>query len=645
MKINYKEDLNEEQYEVVTKADGYALVLAGAGSGKTRTITYRVAYLLEEGLAKADEILLMTFTNKAAREMLERVNSLVGGEYKIPGGTFHRMGNLFLRQNIYLLGYTQSFSILDQDDSQQLINFCISDLGYNIKKNGLPQIGVIQHLISYTQNTQRTFEDVLADHEFTSDVEERLKRINIRYKEEKKRLNHVDFDDLLALWLEILKKYPNTLQDTAGKFKYLLVDEYQDVNAIQAELVSKLAEINKNVLVVGDDAQSIYSFRAADVTNILSFPKFYPGAKIFKLEKNYRSAPDILALAQESISFNEVQYEKALEPVVDKIFVPLLVSVRDSKGQGQYIAQKIKDFQYDGQDLRGIAILARSMYQTIDIQLALSNHNIPYIVRGGQRYFEQAHIKDILTFLKVLHNFKDEVAWRRLLLMFDGIGAKYAQTIVEKIAAQDNFDIALTVDLGLRSSRAKSGWNRARGIFNDVLNFWMKDEKIEVVKILEYIYKTFYIEYLRDNYDKFEERSAALEQFMDFSLRYENISDLLTDITLDEEHFKKNRGKEQDDEAIVLSTIHQSKGLEWDIVFIANLYQGGFPHYKSIENQKELQEERRLFYVAVTRAKNELYLMFPNYSMHYAYGEVKNQVSVFLDEVDSDLYDETTYMA
>lgn len=645
MAINYKEELNPQQYEVVSKADGHALVLAGAGSGKTRTITYRVAYLIENGLAKPEEILLMTFTNKAAKEMLGRVNDLLGEACNIPGGTFHRMGNLFLRKYIPTLGYRSDFSILDKDDSQQLLNFCISDLGFSIKKHALPQIGMIQHMISYANNTQRPVRDVLLEYDFGPDVDEKLARIADRYKTEKKKINQLDFDDLLVLWLEVLTTNEKVAEGVSEKFKYILVDEYQDVNSIQAQLVQRLGKINKNILVVGDDAQSIYSFRAADVDNILSFPKHYSDAKIYKLEQNYRSSEDILALAQESIQFNGVQYQKNLEAAADISGRPLLVKVRDSKGQASFIAQQVKELQYDGTELKDIAILARSMYQTIDIQLALSNSNIPYNVRGGQKYFEQAHIKDILAFLKVIHNFKDEVAWRRLLVMFEGIGAKYAQNIIHEIAAQSSFEAVLNSDFGLRSAKVKLAWEKIQKLFKDIFDYWVDGEKYDLVRIVDHVYKSFYIKVLKDRYDKFEERSAAVDQFIDFSMRYNSVETLLTDITLDEGTWQKNKTTDAVDEnKLVLSTIHQSKGLEWKAVFIANLYQGGFPHYKSIENLKDLQEERRLFYVSVTRAKENLYLMYPSYSMHYSYGEVHNEMSMFLEEIDDGLFDERTFI-
>ena len=238
------------------------------------------------------------------------------------------------------------------------------------------------------------------------------------------------------MWLKILQKYPKVLKEISSKYKYILVDEYQDVNAIQAELVKKLGQENKNILVVGDDAQSIYSFRAADVDNILSFPKNFSGAKIFKLEKNYRSSPEILALAQESILCNQIQYEKKLEAINKEGFSPVVYTMQNMKAQAKFIAERIQELNIDGKSFKNMAILSRSMYQTIDIQLALSNHNIPYVIRGGKRYFEQAHIKDILSFLKVLHNFKDEVAWRRLLLMFPGIGSGYASKIIKKLVSK-----------------------------------------------------------------------------------------------------------------------------------------------------------------------------------------------------------------
>ncbi len=645
MKINYQKELNDEQYEVVSQADGYSLVLAGAGSGKTRAITYRVAYLLDKNKAEANQILLMTFTNKAAKEMLHRVGDLLGGSgQSVLGGTFHRLGNLFLRQHIHLLGYKPDFNILDQDDSQRLINSSMAGLNINIKKDALPPIGMIQHMISYANNTRQTLSEVMEFYDVHWSAQDKINALAKAYQEGKKRTNAVDFDDLLSLWLEIFEKFPAVAENASQKYKYVLVDEYQDVNYIQAQLVKYLGKENKNILAVGDDAQSIYSFRAADVNNILSFAKDYPNAKIFKLEKNYRSSPEILALAESSIMNNDSQYRKKLEAMKDSSSQPQLVKMLNPKKQAIFIAQTIRDLHQQGYKYSSIAILARSVYQTIDIQLALSNYNIPYSVRGGQKYFEQAQIKDLLAFVRVIFNFNDELAWQRILALADGIGEKQAQTIIDFVTAQDSLDVALGMDFKLKQKKAQSSWNALKTLLHDARFSFSDQDKYNLAGMIKYIYESFYRAKMRDLYtEDFSDREEAVEQFIDFSSNYKDLKQFLADVCLDEELWQANKQKDLDDDFVLLSTIHQAKGLEWSVVFVSNLYQGSFPHYKSLENNKEIQEERRLFYVACTRAKEKLYLLFPLRAPHYMYGEVMNERSQFIEEIPDDLYIETSF--
>lgn len=645
MKINYQKELNDEQYEVVSQADGYSLVLAGAGSGKTRAITYRVAYLLDQKKAAPHEILLMTFTNKAAKEMLHRVGELLGGEgLSVLGGTFHHLGNLFLRQYIHLLGYKQDFNILDQDDSQRLINSTFAGLNINIKKDALPPLGMIQHMISYANNTRQTLDEVMEYYDIHWAAQDKIKAIAKAYVEGKKRNNAVDFDDLLSLWLEIFEKFPTVAESSSKKYKYVLVDEYQDVNYIQAQLVKYLGKQNQNILAVGDDAQSIYSFRAADVNNILSFAKEYPNAKIFKLEKNYRSSPEILALAEYSIMNNDSQYRKKLEAMKDSSSQPQLVKTLNFQKQALFIAQTIRDLHKQGYKYSSIAILARSVYQTIDIQLALSHYNIPYTVRGGQKYFEQAQVKDLLAFLRVIYNFNDELAWQRILALADGIGEKQSQAIIDFVTAQDSLDAAIGIGFVPKQKKAQRSWEEMKTLLHD-LKFGFSDrDTYNLAGLIKHLYESFYRAKMRDLYNEdFIEREEAVAQFIDFATNYKDLRQFLSDVCLDEDLWQANKQKMGEADFVLLSTIHQAKGLEWNVVFIPNLYQGAFPHYKALENNKEIQEERRLFYVACTRAKEKLYLVFPLRSMHYMYGEVMNERSQFIEEIPDDLYIETSF--
>jgi DNA helicase-2/ATP-dependent DNA helicase PcrA len=370
--IDYQSQLNAEQYKVVTEADGPCLVLAGAGSGKTRTLVYRVAFLLEMDIMP-ENILLVTFTNKAANEMLERVKSLIGFRpEKLNGGTFHHMGNKILRKYADRLGYVRSFSIMDQDDSISVIKEVMQNMNLNVKGQNFPKPKVVQSVISYSNNTNG-YPDFVAF---------KMDEIAANYRDKKKSANAMDFDDLLVRWLELLLKYPEIKDTLAKQFEYILVDEYQDTNYVQAAIIKELASFHNNVLVVGDDAQSIYSFRAADVNNILSFPKIFPNTKLYRIETNYRSTPQILDLANDSIKNNQAKFEKNLQPVRDDGLKPALIPARDVYQQAALVTNRIKELQSRGINYNSVAILFRATYHSAELQLELARQNIPYIVRG-----------------------------------------------------------------------------------------------------------------------------------------------------------------------------------------------------------------------------------------------------------------------
>jgi len=634
MSINFKKELNSEQYKVVTEAKGPSLVLAGAGSGKTRTLVYRVAYLIEKGVSP-ENILLVTFTNKAANEMTERIKKLLGFEpKKFWAGTFHHIGNITLRKYADKLGYERNFNILDQEDSISLLKSVYADFGIKTKGHDFPKAELVHSLISYSFNTHKSVLEIAEiNYGYPENISHKIDEIAASYQEKKKLANLMDFDDLLTKWLELLKKFPEVRERLAKQFEYILVDEYQDTNHIQAEIIHQLASYHNNVLVVGDDSQSIYSFRAADIKNILNFPKKFENTKIYKLETNYRCTPQILDLANESIKNNKDQYEKVLNTHKDDGILPILIPARDAYQQAGMVVNRIIEIHDKGNELRNIAVLFRSTYQSAELQLELSKQNIPYVVRGGLRYFEQAHVKDIVSYLKILENFRDEISWKRLLKMREGIGPASAEKIWKKIMKFDSLRESLEIKIQV-SARADASWSDLNHIFQELIKI-QDDKKGNISKMIKYVLDVDYKDYAQNTFDNYRDRIDDIRQLMNFVITYDSLETLLADIMLSEGYRAQ---AEEDKDEIVLSTIHQAKGLEWPYVIIIGLSDGAFPHHKSMEDKAQLEEERRLFYVAVTRAKEELAMTFPIKTISYEYGEIVTKPSMFLREVDPSLY-------
>lgn len=635
-KIDYKNELNQEQLNVVLNAEGACLVLAGAGSGKTRTLVYRLAYLLESGI-EPEEILLMTFTNKAAQEMSSRVEELLGLYPKgLWAGTFHHIGNKILRKHIKKLGYTSSYTIMDEGDAYDLINNIIGSIDIQ-KDKYFPKARVIKNIISFATNAGVSIETAINKrfNFLENETVDWIKIINTRYKTKKKELNVLDYDDLLVLWLKLLEEHPDFLESLSKTFKYILVDEYQDTNHIQASIIKKLANYHKNILVVGDDAQSIYSFRAADIKNILSFPNIFEDTKTFRLETNYRSTPEILALANASIANNTEQFSKNLKPSQPSGNKPIIAGVNNTEQQAKFVTQKILELNDEGLPLNKIAILIRADYHALELELQLNKKSIPYIKRGGMKFFEQAHLKDMVAFLKIIQNPQDQIAWTRVLLLQPSIGKATAVKITSRLLDSDLANI-ISNEYGLRTKALKS-WQNLQQLFNRILTI---DQK-QISQILEIILEDNYTDYAHSSFDNAQKRIEDIEQFINFSDKYNSLGTFLSDITLSE-NFQTQGATEtqQQKEQIILSTIHQAKGLEWDSVFVIHLASGQFPHNKSIENRLEFEEERRLFYVATTRAKKELYLLYPITLYSHSTGMTFANPSEFIRELDPILYDE-----
>lgn len=635
--IDFKKELNPAQYEVVTGATGPALVLAGAGSGKTRTLVYRVAYLLEQGV-KPERILLLTFTNKAAHEMLSRVNELMhntdlSGELRqakgLYGGTFHSVAHRLLRTMGSAVGLAKNFTILDREDSKELLKRIIKENAGAENKKRLPQPGIALEVIGYAVNAQCSMEEALLK-KYPDGVDKLhfFQRVAAQYEEKKKRGNLIDFDDMLLYWLRLLS-LPRIKEKLCGLWDYILVDEYQDTNAVQDAIVRILASRHKNLLVVGDDAQSIYSFRAANIENILNFPKNFPDAKVFKLEENYRSTPEILNVANHVISQNEAQFKKKLFTGVENFLKPEVLISQDAGEEASGIADRIIALEDEGVPLRNMAILFRAAHHSQALELELNSRGIPYEMRGGLRFFERAHIKDMLSFVRLVANPSDEASWFRVLPLHEGIGEVTAQKIIGSALALKEWDAILTAPTELGQA-AGSGFSN----FKKVVGAGLQEKAGGASAIIRAIKKHYY-DYLKLTYPDYKERMDDLEQLALFAESYDDLDTFLAETTLQEAFALRPQKGRDSESGVVLSTIHQAKGLEWHTVFVISLTNNSLPHPKAMYEEGGLEEERRLFYVAITRAQRRLYLTYPISSSRYSVS--LNQPSQFLQEIKKEL--------
>lgn len=634
--IDYAKELNEEQYRVVMEEGGPLLVLAGAGSGKTRTLTYRVARLLESGVAQ-ERILLATFTNKASHAMLNRVESLIHADTKrIMGGTFHHVAHLFLRRHADYVGYKTNFSIVDSEDSRQIISTCMADLKINPKLSKFPKSNVIGEIISLTVNTQSTIDDILMSrYPFFLHLMNEITQVAALYEQKKKELAVMDFDDLLNNCRTLLKENPDVLKTLSGRFEHILVDEYQDTNVIQADIVDLLASAHRNLMVVGDDSQSIYSFRGANFNNIINFPHRYPDCKIFKLETNYRSTPEILHLANLSINNNEKQFPKELKAVRKNGTRPVMVSARNVVKQADFVAQRVTELIRSGVPLREIAVLYRAHYHSMEMQMEFVRRDIPFDMRSGIRFFEQAHIKDVTSYMRVLVNPRDELAWRRLLIMYPKVGKATFNKIWQYLKKTDNPLNTILQDEFIKnmSKSAKPGLEECRKTIAQLLEL-PEVERIPEKVIDVLLNRGGYRVYLQDNYSDAASREEDLIQLGNFSAQFVKMEDFLNELALLTNMAKEeNISEEENEDKIALSTIHQSKGLEWSYVFLIWCADGMIPLQRALKEDGGEEEERRLFYVAVTRAKDQLYLCYPALDYTRSSGVLNLAPSRFIREI------------
>ena len=666
--IDYAAELNQQQLAAVTARPGPILVIAGAGSGKTRTLTYRVAYLLENGIDPRN-ILLLTFTNKAAREMLNRVANLLPVDASgLWGGTFHSIGNRILRRHGSALGYSSGFTIMDREDQKDLINTVVASAGIDPKEIRFPKGDVLAEIFSFVVNTENPMEQLLAEKfPYFLPLLETIQDVWERYEKKKKATNSMDFDDLLQKTLLMFQQHERIAEIYRNQFQFILVDEYQDTNKIQADLVDLLARDHRNVMVVGDDAQSIYSWRGANFQNILEFPKRYPDAQVFKIEMNYRSVPEILGVANAAIAANVQQFRKHLSATREsKMLRPALVALNDGAEQAQFIAQRVLELRDENVDLNDIAVLYRAHYHALELQLELSRRGIPYQITSGIRFFEQAHIKDVTSFIRFVANPRDEVAYNRMVKLLPGIGNRTAENLWH---AWENTVVAAGVDgssvvaggddpgseaesppagviapgysFGERllamnvPAKSKKMWTQLAHTLDEIAPGGEPNPPSEMItSVVEAIYD----DYAKVNFANYQLRREDLDQLAVFARQFKDVHEFLSQLSLiSNVDAEAAPAQNADKEAVNLSSVHQAKGLEFHTVFVIWLTDGMFPSSRSLETRAALEEERRLFYVAITRARDELYLTYPQMRLSGGYGDVFQRPSRFLQEIPNDL--------
>ncbi|MFZ2603178.1 MAG: ATP-dependent helicase [Candidatus Omnitrophota bacterium] len=627
-KASFKQELNPSQLEAVESIDGPHLIIAGAGSGKTRILVYRVANLVQKGV-RPDEILLLTFTRKAAQEMLHRASQLLDERCaKVSGGTFHSFANSILRKYAAVFQIANNFSILDQSDAEDTLNLLRTQLGYHKFKERFPRKKAILEVISKSINKSENLESVLYN-EYPQFIEwsQEVKKIRDAYTGYKLSKSLLDYDDLLVYLKNLLLKHDNIRCSLSKKYRYIMVDEYQDTNKLQAQIVYLLASEHKNVMVVGDDSQSIYSFRGANFKNIIDFPKIFKDTKIIKLEENYRSIQPILNLTNEVIKNADEKFEKTLFTRKKGTNLPVFVDAEDENAQSKYIADKILELRETGMELKDIAVLFRSGWHSNDLEIELTNRNIPFIKYGGQKFVEAAHIKDIISYLRIASNIFDAVSWHRALLLIKGVGPKTAGRVIDEIMVNKNLD---------KNSKLIQKFKAVVDLFELLKNV---DLATDAPAKLIRMFLKYYEPRLKDKYDDFNKRLNDLDSLERIASRYDSLEKFLTDMALEppEKNIIEAGNKDKDDSILTLSTIHSAKGLEWECVFLIYCAEGHLPSYLSLENKEQIEEERRLFYVALTRAKENLFLLKPHIdrsprSYFGTSGSVFTQVSRFLLE-------------
>ena len=636
-KIDYENELNPNQLEAVTALEGPILVIAGAGSGKTRTLVYRVARLVESGVPP-DNILLLTFTRKAAQEMLRRASMMMDSRCeRVRGGTFHAVANTLLRKYAHVIGYEPNFTILDRSDSEEVINILRNQLGLKGKSRRFPRKNTIAEIFSKANNKLEPISKVMEREyfHFFDDLKDLLV-LQALYKRQKKSNQLMDYDDLLINLKNLLENHAEVRSAISQQFRYIMVDEYQDTNRLQADIIRLMADEHDNVMVVGDDSQSIYSFRGANFRNIMDFPHQFPGVRIIKLEENYRSTQPILNLTNVIIDNAKEKYTKHLFTRKVRGPRPVILSAENENYQSRFICQKVLELREEGVPINTIAVLCRAAFHTFDLEIELGRRNIPYVKYGGFKFIETAHVKDVLSHLRLLVNPRDSISWSRVLMLVEKIGPRTSHNIVEWIL------------------------NNRKGP-EDLINYPEKGKFTGGIKALHALMITiakkgltisdqiglicrYYEPILKNKYDDYPKRIKDLEHLQNITDRYQNLEHFLSDVALEppNESVSGVVPLTSDNERLILSTIHSAKGLEWHTVFIIWALEGKFPSSYAFNSEEEMEEERRLMYVAATRAKKNLFITYPINIYDRVTGETLSKPSRFVKELPSELFEHWT---
>jgi len=600
-KINYHRELNPAQLKAVESIHGPHLVIAGAGSGKTRVLVHRVAYLVGQGIAP-EQILLLTFTRRSAEEMLRRASILLDERCRnVSGGTFHSFANMILRKYAKLLEINNNFTILDQSDAEDVVNLIRTQLNFHKSEKRFPRKHAILEVISKSVNKSEEISGVLFD-EYPQFIEfaEEIKKIRDEYNKYKRQKSLLDYDDLLVFLKNLLTKHETVRAALSAKYKYIMVDEYQDTNKLQAHIACLLAADHANIMVVGDDAQSIYSFRGANFKNIMDFPKIFKGTKVITLEENYRSTQPILNLTNAVIAQAKEKFQKNLYTKKQGGEAPVFIDCADENSQSTFVAEKILELREEGIALKDVAVLFRSGWHSNDLEVELASRKIPFAKYGGQKFVEAAHIKDLVSYLRIAYNVQDQVSWLRVLELIPRIGPKTATKIIESI---------------LDPSRLEGFWQKndpqLKKLFELLKNVDLKrDTPFEIIAG----FLSYYQPLLKIKYDDFNKRLNDLDSLLRIAQRYKTTEQFLVDMALEppERMLVEPARSDKHDAPLTLSTIHSAKGLEWHTVFLIYVAEGHLPSYLSLNSEEQIEEERRLFYVAATRAKVNLFLLKPH---------------------------------
>lgn len=630
--IAYDEELNEAQCKAATFLEGPLLVVAGAGTGKTRTLVYRVARLIERGI-DPQSILLLTFTRRAATEMLRRASLLTDSRCeRVAGGTFHSFGNMILRQYGAILGLTPSFTIMDRSDSEDVIQLLRSQMGLDTREKRFPRKQTIAEIHSLARNRQMPLPDLVErEYSHLANFLDELSIIAERYQVYKREKSLLDYDDLLTNLKDLLDTHEDLRRQLSERFQFIMVDEYQDTNRLQSDIIRWLAFTHDNVMAVGDDAQSIYSFRGADFRNIMDFPNQFPGTTIIALEENYRSTQPILRLTNEIITRASERYEKTLFSNKSEGEIPLLIQAENEQTQSRFVCQRVLELREEGVPLWEMAILFRSSFHSFDLEIELTRHDIPFVKRGGFQFMETAHIKDLLAHLRVVSNPRDAVSWSRVLMLLEGIGPQLSRKLIDQMLNDTNPGDSLKRFES--RGRVKQGLNTLAQIIGECA------QRARPADMAQYLLQYYLPILKRKHADDYPKRLRDLEHFQEITERYQSIERLLSDMALDppSASIDDSLPVNPDEGPLVLSTVHSAKGLEWHSVFIIWALEGRFPSYYNTNSVEELEEERRLLYVAATRAKENLFFAYPARVYDRSLGMVFSNPSQFIEGIPEDL--------